>query len=51
MVAYFIASDEHIMIAWVQKFHCKIIFQFDFFLWGGGGGGGHDDSMGSKILL
>ena len=30
MVAYFIASDEHMMIAWVHKFHCKIVFQFDF---------------------
>ena len=30
MFAYFTPSDEHMMILWVVKFHCKIVFQFDF---------------------
>ena len=30
MVANFIPSDEHITITWIENFHYKIIFQFDF---------------------
>ena len=28
-VAYFISSDEIMMITCVKKVHCKIVFQFD----------------------
>ena len=33
-IADYIPSDKHMMITWIQKFHCKIVFQFDFYTWG-----------------
>ena len=34
MAADYIPSDKHMMITRVPKFHCKIVFQYDFHTWG-----------------